>query len=393
MSTSWPDPDQIIAALEQVAQSGEPAPGTARLLDVGTEHFVNYFEEEVLNGLIVGGGATVRVFEGSYGTGKTHLLDLLHDLGVRRRMAVVRTTLSDALSLSDWRLVTQHVMQNIELTANGETARSLPRVLDMLARSGPVDASALTTGALPHPGVARGMELLANGKNLGSEGRQLVHRFLLGERVTVSDLRKAGATGVRNPLSTRNAEPVLKTALSGLIRLSVPGTMLLFDENEHTFSFQRGTPPKKVVAGANLLRRLIDASATGGLTGCVAVFAVLPGFIQQCALAYPALGQRLHVPSGEVKAGWRWPVLRLDLVGSMSEPRTFLAEIVKRFEQLASHCGMSSNDLEHRLTSAADLCGSRGSKKPRGLRLSATADKATRDNCRSGSMRNAWKLM
>jgi hypothetical protein len=82
------------------------------------------------------------------------------------------------------------------------------------------------------------------------------------------------------------------------------------------------------------------------------VFAVLPGFIQQCALAYPALGQRLHVPSGEAKAGWRWPVLRLDLVGSMSDPRAFLVEIVKRFEQLASHCGMSSNDLEHRLTSA-----------------------------------------
>jgi hypothetical protein len=243
-------------------------------------------------------------------------------------------------------------MQNIELAANGETARSLPRVLDMLARGGLVGASALTTGALPHPGIARGMELLANGKNLGSEGRQLVHRFLLGERVTVADLRRSGATGVRNPLSSRNAEPVLKTALTGLIRLNVPGTMLLFDENEQTFSFHGGTPPKKVVAGANLLRRLIDAAATGGLTGCVAVFAVLPGFIQQCALAYPALGQRLHVPPGEVRAGWRWPVLRVDSIGSMSEPGTFLIAIVKRFEQLASHCGASPNGLKQHLHSA-----------------------------------------
>lgn len=335
--------DDILSALEQVAQTGEPSPGTARMLDVGSEEFVRHFEFEILNDFVRHGGATCRVFEGSYGAGKTHLLDLLHDAAQRQGMAVVRTMLSDALSLEDWRLITQHVLQRIELTINGEKVRSLPRILESLAREG-VLARRLDGPALPHPGTLRAMQLLLSGDALRG-GRALLHQFLLGEKVTVKALRAEGISGVRPPLTARNAELVLKTALAALRRLGVPGTVLMFDENEKTFVFHQARPPKKVVQGANLLRRLIDASATGGLEGTVAVFAVLQGFIEHCALAYPALGQRLHVQLSDSKVSWRWPVLRLDHVTGNDDRNAFLDGVVARLELLAKQAGHATNGL------------------------------------------------
>ena len=78
-------PDALILnALEQVAQYGTAPRGAAAFLDVGSAGFVDYFESEIIDDLLGSGGATCKMVAGAYGSGKTHLLDLLGDVALRR---------------------------------------------------------------------------------------------------------------------------------------------------------------------------------------------------------------------------------------------------------------------------------------------------------------------
>lgn len=335
--------DEVVEALEQLAQFGVPSQGAARLFDVGSDEFIRYFEREVFDELIANGGSTCKIFEGSYGSGKTHLLQLLEDSALDRGMAVVRTDLSQALNLEDWHLITQHVLQNIELKTPRGIVRSLPRVLDALGKSGTADIGALRTGILPHVGFARAMALACDPRDMRHDTRQLLAKYLQGEKVSATALKADGVSGVKHPLSRRNAELVLKTVLAGLQRLGLPGTVLLFDEMEKTFTFKRHAPPKKVVAGANLLRRLIDASANRSLVSTAIVFAVLPDFVDNCSLAYAALGQRLRRPPADGRIGWRWPVLKVENITTERDPGAFVTALVARHETVLSSLGVNLN--------------------------------------------------
>lgn len=341
---SLPPVGRVVNALRQFSSYGVPPPGAARLLDVGSSRFLEYFGGEVLDQFVCRGGATCKVLEGAYGSGKTHLLQLLEDLALERGMAVVRTDLSQALSLEDWNLVVKHLLANIEVSTRSGVARSLPDVLSALARDGRLKPSLPRLATLPHGGFAHAIALLAGGASLSPSATESVSRFLVGEKVTVAELRSRGVTNVKHPLSARNAELVLKTVLGALFQLGIPGTLLLFDENEKTFVFNRQVPPRRVVMGANLLRRLIDASASGSLVATAAVFAVLPGFVENCALAYAALGQRLQVNRfGDEQAGWRSPVLSLQAVTTEQDPEGFLEGLLDRLELLLRHCGVSGD--------------------------------------------------
>ena len=243
-----PPRDEILDALEQLAQFGVPSAGAAALFDVGTTRFLEYFEEEVFDALISNGGSTCKIFEGAYGSGKTHLLQLLEDSALERGMAVVRTDLSQALNLEDWNLITRHVLQNIEWKSPRGIVRSLPRILDTVRRESWANIGALKNGALPHAGFARAMSLMCSPDLLRHDGRRLLAQYLEGEKVSATSLKADGIVGVKHPLSRRNAELVLKTVLAGLHRLGLPGSLLLFDETEKTFAFRRSQPSKKVVS-------------------------------------------------------------------------------------------------------------------------------------------------
>jgi hypothetical protein len=184
------------------------------------------------------------------------------------------------------------------------------------------------------------MAKMANGAQLSRAGLELLTRFLLGERVSSRELQRAGVKNVKNPLSTRNAELVLKTVLAGLRRLGLSGTLLLLDENEKTFQFKRSAPPMRVLNAANLMRRIIDSCAGGSLVSAIVVFAVLPGFVESCSLAYEALGQRLQTRRDDGHSpGWRSPVLPIEAVSSVPDPEAFLEAVTSRFEDLIVHCG------------------------------------------------------
>jgi hypothetical protein len=79
-----PAADDIIDALEVIAQNGIPATGRAWITDVRSGPYIDFFEDEILGHLVASGGSTCRIFEAVYGAGKTHLLDLFFSLASRR---------------------------------------------------------------------------------------------------------------------------------------------------------------------------------------------------------------------------------------------------------------------------------------------------------------------
>src|SRR5262249_44583183 len=199
-----------------------------------------------LEELVVQGGATCRFFEGPYGAGKTHLLRMLGDSALRSGLAVVKADLSHDLSLENWKLLALHVLDHLEAIIDGQLVRSVPEILRALGDGRKENLQRLRDAKLSHSGFKNAMMRAVQGTSLPRPAWDLLRRFLLGERLRVADLRSVGLTGVKNPLSNRNAEHVLNTVLSGLFHVGLPGTMLQFDEHEKSFvSYRYAAPPKR----------------------------------------------------------------------------------------------------------------------------------------------------
>jgi len=319
---------ELIEALKSVVSSGTPPPSEVICsIDVGTEKYVRFFEKEIIEDYITKGGASCRFFEGVYGGGKSHLLQLFNLVAEKHRMLVVEIELSKLLSLRDWKSITSHILCNIQYRRNGTTTKGLPNIMFELAQS---YRKPLRNLRLRHTGFLNASDVAINGLSLlDSEARDKLKRFLYGEKIGAGDLKRHGIRGVKNPLSERNAESVLNTVLSIVFELGFAGTMILFDETEQTFQHQRQS--NKALIAANLMRRFIDACSNGIIKGAIAVFAVLPDFLPSCANAYPALGDRLSIERPEDGApGWRYPLLRLEDITTCHDPEEFLEKIVDK---------------------------------------------------------------
>lgn len=347
--------DSIIEALENVAQIGVPSVGAASVLDVGTQDFIRFFEQEILDNFIAQGGSTCRFFEGAYGSGKTHLLQLLHDLAIKRKMLVVEVELSHSMNFGNWHSITQFILEKIQCRFDGKIIQSLPKILDALAAQHWAIQKPLKSFHLPHTGFVNGIETyLKMNRNLCPAAKDKLSQFLLGQRVSAVELRKLGVTGVKNPLSRRNAEVVLNTVLSALYHIGFPGTLLLFDEADQTFRNILAAHNQRAQYAANIMRRLIDACTLSGIKGVLVSFAVLPNFIPHLANVYPAIGERLMVSSaGRLEPGWRTPVLRLDAINTLPEHDEFVKAAIVKFLHLSRAIGITAN-LKSQLQQAGE---------------------------------------
>lgn len=339
------DREKLLDTLEQVAQSGIVSPDSAHLVDVGNGPYLNYAERELFRGLAMQGGATVKLFEGTYGAGKSHLLQLLRHRALSCGMAVAYFDLSQDMRLEDWKQITQFFLEQLEWRNGGRTVRSLPHILEALEADQSERALSLRKAKLPHPGMQHAMWWGVHRGQHGDNSRRLLHEYLNGGRVAAADFKRYGLTGIKGYLSQRNAEQYMKTVLAGLRLLGVPGVLLLFDENERTLQPKGKMPTRKLNIAANLMRRFIDGCTTGALPGTVAVFAVLPGFISMCTEEYPALGQRLIPPHLDLGKAWRLTASSVEKVNANATPEAFLEEAADHFTELVRILGGRSEGL------------------------------------------------
>jgi hypothetical protein len=334
-------------ALEQIATFGTAPSGAAHLVDIGTERYINYFEKEVIEDLISKGGATCKFFEGAYGAGKTHILEMLRELSFKKNLVVANTNLSQALALSDWKLITEYIFQNMEALIDGQIVRSLPEILAVWGRKDITsNIEILKKENLPCPGFKYAMIYATQKEKLSDSLWSLLKEHLSGRKVGALDFKKQGLNNIKESLNQRNAEYVLKTVLGGLYCLGFSGTMLLFDENEKTLSVDKRGPSRKNKIASNLMRRMIDGCVNGLMIGTAVVFAVLPGFLENCSMSYQALGQRLQIFRDEnYRPSWRWPVLPVDFLNEITEEEDFLDHSIEKYVSIIEKLGGDKKDL------------------------------------------------
>ncbi|NLY42550.1 MAG: DUF2791 family P-loop domain-containing protein [Clostridiaceae bacterium] len=338
-------------ALEHIAAYGISPPGTSHLVDVGTDAFLSYYQKEIIQDLVAKGGATCKFIEGSYGSGKTHVLQLLREVSLQNGMAVASTDLSQALSLSDWKLITEYILMNIEARINGQIVKSLPEIVAALGKSGAnKNIEVLKKENLPSAGFKNAIIYALRSEILSDFSWNLLKQYLLGNKVSTVLMRNCGLGGIKGNLTQKNAEYVLKTVLAALYSLGLTGTALLFDENEMTLVSTTRNVSKKNIIAANIMRRMIDGCSNGLMTRTIVVFAVLPGFLENCAMNYQALGQRLQiVRDGYQNPSWRWPVLPIQALSTAREPEDFLEKAVERYVQIVQTLGGSIEGLKEKL--------------------------------------------
>jgi len=334
-------------AIEHIASFGTAPERGTHLVDVGTERYLDYFNKEIIEDLLVKGGSTCKFFYGDYGAGKTHILEMLRELSLEKGMVVANTNLSQALSLSDWKLITEYIFQNMEASVNGQVLRSLPNILSALGKKN-IDSNikTLRREVLPITSFKNAMIYATQKDKLNESTWDMIKAYLLGTKVTVASLKKEGIGNIKASLNKRNAEYILKTVLGGLYYLGFKGTILLFDENEKTLSVSSRGPSRKNIIAANLMRRMIDGCANGLMIGTVVVFAVLPGFLETCTRSYQALGQRLQIFRGQnYRPSWRWPVLPVDYLNDVIEYEDFLDYSINKYIDITKKLNGNTSGL------------------------------------------------
>lgn len=265
-------------------------------------------------------------------------------------MLVAFTTLDSAVSLTDWKLVVEYILENVEYRHEGITYKSLPEILTFAGERLVDDRQKeiLKSAKLPSASFKNAILLALNRKNLNNEAWEVVKEYLVGRKVNVKTFKSVGIYNVKASLSKSNAENVLKTVLSSLHILGFKGVALLFDENERTLSSFGGRISRRNQLAANLMRRLIDGCSSGALEGVLIVFSVLPDFISQIANRYEALAQRLQIVQGENKCvGWRLPLQKVDFVNTLSEDhKLFMVKMVEAYLRLAKNFDILNDDFK-----------------------------------------------
>lgn len=351
--------DSIITSLNKIAQNGTDDVEIADLIDVGNQDYMNYLENEVIENLIAKGGATCKFIEGAYGAGKTHLLNLIYKKALSKGMLVAFTTLDSAVSLTDWKLVVEYILENVEYRHEGITYKSLPEILTFAGERLVDDRQKeiLNTAKLPSASFKNAILLALNKKNLNNEAWEVVKEYLVGRKVNVQTFKSVGINNIRASLSKSNAENILKTVLSSLHILGFKGVVLLFDENERTLSGFGERISRRNQLAANLMRRLIDGCSSGALEGVLIVFSVLPDFISQIANRYEALAQRLQIVQGENKCvGWRLPLQKVDFVNTLSEDhKLFMVKMVEAYLRLAKNFDILNDDFKKEVIDTCNM--------------------------------------
>lgn len=364
----------ILRALRPVASNGVAGPASSHLLDVGTDEYLEHLEKEFLqvdDGII---GSTVRIFEGPPGAGKTHLLNLLFRRAVAAGYVTVRTDLSSALHLEDWKFIARHILTRMEASISGTSVQSFPGILSELSRQGTEKVERLKKCKVPHPGFKNAS--LQAVMQPRTEAPEALQAFLRGERISSGTLAQVGCRHIKDPLSERNAERVLRTVAHTLQVLGFKGLTLMFDENENSLVAHKGKPSKRVSIAANLLRRLIDGCASGDMPNTVVVFTVLPQFLDNAKRALPALGLRtetfrnissLASARQTMEPGWRFPVQEVERLAFPLNGEEWFTEVVDRYGEILDFFEIPS--IQHRgrlraiITDAARLDAGAGVRR------------------------------
>lgn len=302
--------------IQSLMQSGQPPKHGASLFNVGTEKWLDRLQQEHLEDFLLpyegqDGGGLCRWVEADYGNGKTQFLRCLQERAWKANYVTAFVELSQdecpldrperiygaiarAIQASPANLADIDRSRGIEVTLQQLLDRMFPGVLSGLP-SDDLKSQALdwVTNSFRHTPVEDTAFIQAATQHLTAqltgdeEKTQLSAMFLRGENLPAA---QAKTLGVYEKLKKDNGFRLLRSMCQAIQRSGLAaGTVFLFDEARRSLSLMSVKSQK--IACENLLS-VINRCNSGELPGTMFVYAVMPEFFTDFAIAYPALQQR-----------------------------------------------------------------------------------------------------
>jgi hypothetical protein len=269
---------KVINALRK----GTPPPEGVLLFSTGRESLMNRFRRHLQS--VEEGRSQVRFMNADVGQGKTHALYLLREMAFRQDFVVSRVSLEqDSCPLHDFMRVYHRVMWKIE-TKDDRHESALETVLDRwIERMGqhPRETVERIVDTLPEDLI---QALIAdhsatNPIKPSEEKRLLMLRYLSGEKVRLSDLRRHD---VQERVEEGNALEMLGHMARLFRHLGYSGVCILFDEAESIHSFADSR--HRDAAYSNLSGLARDSRK---FSHCYFLYATTPSFFQSYSRYWP----------------------------------------------------------------------------------------------------------
>lgn len=233
----------------------------------------------------------VRFLNADIGQGKTHLLYLLREFAFDRDFAVSVVTLSqNSCPLYDFMAVYRDVMWGLR-TEDQRRKPALSNIIDRWIEDIRVYDRARIRQIVEKELPARLRVIMAayvDATNLfrpNETNRQLVLKFLVGEKMLKRDIQRLGITF---RLDSENALQILSEMASAIRHIGFKGICILFDEAEAIHSF--ATSRQRDQAYANLRRIVVESRR---FPHCYFIYATTPSFFSAYGSDWllPELGQ------------------------------------------------------------------------------------------------------
>lgn len=331
--------------------------------DVGAEYFTAG-RERWLGSLRVNlddvgeGDARLRIFNGRYGDGKTHLMRLLRDMALQADFVVAYVSISKEVPLSNWSLVYQAIVRSLQTQGSGDRM-GLGVIIDpnrpdpLVGERLPQLAEGLRSLTHLHPDFLTAVYRYstAQGVSVDTDADLLnLRNWFEGQPVPKSVLTPLG---ISSPVARQDGPRLLASLVGVLHHLGFAGVVVLLDEVESTM--QQRTAQGRSAAYDNL-RQFIDRSDLPDHT--LAIFSTTPEMFsdpERGFQSYAALWSRISSigPSGTVD--YRATVC--DLTATPLEERDFesIGERIRQLHETAYSWNSRPRVPQTFVTAAAEL--------------------------------------
>jgi hypothetical protein len=337
------DRTQARRILAQMGENGKPPELGIGFVNAGNESYLSVIETAYLQDLItVAEGSSFKLVQGTYGSGKTHFLYCVRDLGQRHGLLTAFITISPKECPFNRPLaVYRAVAQRIESPpGDGEPIRGLDDLIRRCVEQradeyGKDDTRAwidqLARASFTRHSFRDAVVGLARAVLDGDEPvSRRIGAWLRGEDVSLTEAKLSGLYEVPG---NDNGFGMLRSMVQLVPRLGWQGTVLLLDEAERRLSID-DKPTKALSETVDHLRELIDLCGRSELPRTLVLYAVTPAFTENVLPLYPALQQRLGAPIQFLSASNpRAPVIDLEALDL--EPKKLLHEVGKRLAGVA----------------------------------------------------------
>lgn len=269
------------------------------LLTVGRDGWLRSFEQDLED--VATGEKQVRLINGRYGDGKTHMMAVLREMALRKGFVVSFVTIKPDVPLSRWELLYKAVVISLESNArrgaNGLAALIVAGNPDpQIAATFSEKARSVRSLASIDSSFARAAYGYATRQAqsfIDPEEDMLIFRGWLEGNAVSADARRP--LGLQANIDRANAHRMFQSLVGLLRHFGYPGLLLLLDEVESTLDQRQNIR----AAAYDNLRSLVDRRDLP--PGCFVVCSITPEMFSdedRGIRSYEALWQRLK-PLGD----------------------------------------------------------------------------------------------